>query len=389
MQKLFILLILISSGLSQNSNAQPRQFQTQPPYMPIPIQGTPPKIQAAILLDVSNSMDGLIDQAKAQLWNMVITLGKTRCGGITPNIEIALYEYGRTTNPLRTGYVRQLSGFTTDLDRLSDILFGLTTDGGDEYCGQVIYTSLNDLNWDNNPLSYKTIFIAGNEDFLQGRLHYSKGCHLAKSKGVVVNAIYCGDRIQGISEHWNLIGECGGGSFTNIDQNEKVIDIPTPYDDEIIALNDKLNSTYIGYGADASAKIQSQWTMDSKNFSLGKSVAVKRATAKSNKAIYKNSTWDLVDKAEEDKDFVGKMDVAALPDSLKGRSKAQIQQVVTAKSKERTSIQQKISEKTAARDRFLAAEKAKKQTGSNKSTLESEIEKIIRKQVKAKKMEIQ
>ena len=30
-----------------------------------------PKIQAAILLDVSNSMDGLIDQAKNQLWNMV------------------------------------------------------------------------------------------------------------------------------------------------------------------------------------------------------------------------------------------------------------------------------------------------------------------------------
>ena len=30
-----------------------------------------PKIQAAILLDVSNSMDGLIEQAKAQLWNMV------------------------------------------------------------------------------------------------------------------------------------------------------------------------------------------------------------------------------------------------------------------------------------------------------------------------------
>mgnify|MGYP003492397680 FL=1 len=29
-----------------------------------------PKIQAAILLDVSGSMDGLIEQAKAQLWNM-------------------------------------------------------------------------------------------------------------------------------------------------------------------------------------------------------------------------------------------------------------------------------------------------------------------------------
>ena len=36
----------------------------------------PSKIQVAILLDVSGSMDGLIEQAKAQLWNMLTTLGK-------------------------------------------------------------------------------------------------------------------------------------------------------------------------------------------------------------------------------------------------------------------------------------------------------------------------
>jgi len=41
-----------------------------------------PKIQAAILLDVSNSMDGLIDQAKNQLWNMVNVLSKVTCRGI-------------------------------------------------------------------------------------------------------------------------------------------------------------------------------------------------------------------------------------------------------------------------------------------------------------------
>ena len=38
------------------------------------------KIQAAVLLDVSNSMDGLIEQAKAQLWNMVSVMGKAKCG---------------------------------------------------------------------------------------------------------------------------------------------------------------------------------------------------------------------------------------------------------------------------------------------------------------------
>jgi len=83
-----------------------------------------PKIQAAILLDVSNSMDGLIEQAKAQLWNMVSTMGKAQCdNNVSPQIEIALYEYGRTTNDAGKGYVKQINAFTNDLDQVSKNLF--------------------------------------------------------------------------------------------------------------------------------------------------------------------------------------------------------------------------------------------------------------------------
>lgn len=141
-----------------------------------------PKIQAAILLDVSNSMDGLIDQAKAQLWNMVSVMGKAKCDGVAPQIEIALYEYGRSSNNVKDGYVKQISPFTSDLDKLSQDLFKLNTNGGDEYCGQVIFTSLNELAWNNTANSYKVIFIAGNEDFLQGNLLYTTACAEAKKK---------------------------------------------------------------------------------------------------------------------------------------------------------------------------------------------------------------
>src|SRR6186713_2128025 len=91
-----------------------------------------PKIQAAVLLDVSNSMDGLIEQAKAQLWNMVSVMGKAKCDGVSPQIEIALYEYGRSSNSVTDGYVKQINGFMSDLDQLSQNLFKLTTNGGDE-----------------------------------------------------------------------------------------------------------------------------------------------------------------------------------------------------------------------------------------------------------------
>src|SRR6187402_3616625 len=95
---------------------------------------SPKKIQVAILLDVSNSMDGLINQAKSQLWNMVSVLGKANCEGQTPQIEIALYEYGRSSNNPGNGYVQRINSFTKDLDQVSKNLFRLTTNGGDEYC---------------------------------------------------------------------------------------------------------------------------------------------------------------------------------------------------------------------------------------------------------------
>jgi len=72
----------------------------------------------------------------------------------------------------------------------------------------VIFSSLKELNWDASQNNYKVIFIAGNEDFLQGDVVYTKACAEAKSKGVIVNTIYCGDRMQGIREHWNLNAEC-------------------------------------------------------------------------------------------------------------------------------------------------------------------------------------
>ena len=102
------------------------------------------KVQIALLLDTSNSMDGLINQAKAQLWDIVNEFTYARCGNqIRPRLEIALYQYGNNDLASREGYIQQVLGFSTDLDEISETLFSLTTNGGEEYCGQVIHTSLS------------------------------------------------------------------------------------------------------------------------------------------------------------------------------------------------------------------------------------------------------
>jgi len=48
-------------------------------------------IKVALLLDTSNSMDGLIDQAKSQLWELVNELSYAKCKHESkPSLQIAL-----------------------------------------------------------------------------------------------------------------------------------------------------------------------------------------------------------------------------------------------------------------------------------------------------------
>jgi len=88
------------------------------------------RIQIAILLDTSSSMDGLIDQAKTQLWKVVNTFIEAKHDGKAPFVEVALYEYGNNNNAAGNDWIRLVSPMTRDLDQLSRDLFALKTNGG-------------------------------------------------------------------------------------------------------------------------------------------------------------------------------------------------------------------------------------------------------------------
>lgn len=388
MQRTALAICALSLVLIFSFAKKPQTTQTETITKFTETKVVPQKIQAAILLDVSNSMDGLIEQAKAQLWNMVNTLGRVKCDDNSkPQIEVSLYEYGRSSNSAANGYVKQLVSFTQDLDSISKILFNLNTNGGEEYCGKVIYTSLDELKWNEKNDQYKVIFIAGNEDFLQGNVTYTAACAKAKEKGVIVNTIYCGDRMQGIREHWNLLGECGNGSFTNINQNEKIIDIPTPYDSTLIVLNNRLNATYIAYGAQGKYRANMQKEVDEANATLGNGMAAQRAAAKSMSNAYNNESWDLVDAVKSDKDIINKLDKKTLPDNLKNKSNKDLLLYIEQKQADRSAIQKEMQTVNEKRNVFIADAK-KKMATNGKQTLESAIETSIREQVKRFKMQI-
>lgn len=313
-------------------------------------------IRVALLLDTSNSMDGLIDQAKAQLWDIVNELALAKCENQQPNLRIALYEYGNDGLPASEGYIRHVIGFSDDLDAISEKLFSLTTNGGNEFCGQVIQTSLKQLEWSNNPNDLKLIFIAGNEPFTQGSVSYKKAAELANGKDVTINTIFCGDFETGIRTSWKDGADLTGGEYMAIDHNKVSVHIASPYDDAILECNTRLNSTYIPYGDAGFAKMENQRVQDSNAQGYSNANAVKRTISKSSH-FYKNSTWDLVD-AEQEKGFkYEKIKKDQLPEELQDKSIAELKSIVEKKRTDRQTIQEEIQKLNAKRKAFVTEQK--------------------------------
>jgi hypothetical protein len=340
------------------------------------------RIMLALLLDTSNSMDGLIEQAKSQLWRIVNELAAAKCpDGRKPSIKIALYEYGNDGLPSSEGYIRQVSGMTDDLDLISEKLFSLRTNGGNEFCGQVIKTSLRQLAWSESRADLKLIFIAGNEPFTQGPVPYRLACDLAREKDVIVNTIFCGNHGEGIETSWKNGADLTGGNYMSIEQDQRTVYIVTPFDERISRLNDELNDTYIYYGASGYKKKEMQSRQDSNAESYGQANKVERTLSKSSHA-YKNSTWDLVDATKENEKVIEQTQSDELPEEMKRMSVEQRKTYVKEKSTRRASIQKQIAELGAEREKYIRDHA--QDTGE--TSLDAVMIKAVRTQAKAKNL---
>ena len=379
---LTLLLCLIFN--CNSSNLFSNYILTESNFYSVSMLPKPPpvKIQIAILFDTSNSMDGLINQAKSRIWNIVNEMTNLTYNGQTPIIEFALYDYGNQTLSYSSNFIRQQTPFTTDLDFLSQKLFALSTNGGDEYCGAVIERSITDLGWSFNENDLKMIYIAGNEPFNQGPVDYKSVCEIATSNNIFVNTIYCGDYNQGVKEFWRDGASCSGGDYFNINSDKKVVHIPTPYDNEIRSYNDSLNTTYVGYGHRGKRKMKMQMIQDNNAASQAGAVAVERTIVKSKKS-YNNSTWDIIDAVEEDgEEILDKLKIDDLPEELRGKSEKEIKKYIEIKRQKRVYYQKNIAELAKKREVFISEEMMKRSDNSEEDDFGTAVSKSVKERAK-------
>jgi hypothetical protein len=359
------ILVLTLTGASSRSCAET-------PVPPAPVRK--PVIQLAILLDTSNSMDGLIDQARTQLWRVVNEFGTARKGGVMPELQVALYEYGNDGLPAASGHIRRVLPFTTDLDKVSEELFALRTNGGQEYCGQVISEAVGGLQWSTSGEDLKVIFIAGNEEYTQGSVDYKTATASAIARGIIVNTIFCGDKGQGLATQWGAGATMAEGRYVAIDQNAQVADIEAPQDAEIAALGMNLNKTYLAYGAKGTEGLTRQSIQD-KNLEAKKGANVQRQIAKSS-GNYKNTSWDLVDATKHGTLDIEKVKSSDLPSEMRTMTVAQRKEHVRATEKKRSEIQKKIAVLDGERKKYVAEKR--KQLPPAATTLDEAIIAAVR-----------
>ena len=337
-----------------------------------------PKIQIALIMDTSGSMEGLIEQAKSQLWGLVGELSHAKYNGKTPKLEIALYEYGNDGLSSRGGYIRRIAPLISDLDEISASLFALRTNGGSEYCGKVIQTSLNQLEWSNSKDDIKMIFIAGNEPFTQGPVNYESACGNARAKGVVVNTIHCGSYQEGINGRWKSGAMIGGGDYMAIEQNRRTVYVQSPYDDRINECGVQLNKTYIYYGANGCAKKEVQECEDANASTYSKSNLATRNSMKVS-GFYSNESWDLVDAAVQDSSIVVNVDKKTLAPELQKKTDAELETYVKEQAAKRAELKKEIAELNKKRVAYIA-----KQNKAEGVDLQSSMVNAVKKQAKAK-----
>jgi hypothetical protein len=323
-----------------------------------------PKIQLALLLDVSNSMDGLIDQAKAQLWKIVNELAGMEQNGNPADIELSLYTFGDDRLLAKDGYIKQWNAFSNDLDLISQNLFALTTSGGEEYCGWTLADAVDDLNWTGRASDLKIIVIAGNESFAQGTKNYIESCKRSNQNNIIVNTIFCGHCPDGKSLFWEDAAIRGQGKYMCIDQDQQIEYIATPYDSLINDQNNKLNDTYIGYGAIGSKRKEMQLIQDDEASSFSSSNMTERVLSKSSRA-YSNASWDILDLYKEDKEAVLKLEDEMLPEGLKGKSKKEKIDYLERLRAERKNIQTSIGSLSKERAVFIEQYRAENSTTEN------------------------
>lgn len=338
------------------------------------------KMEIVFVLDTTGSMGGLIDGAKKTIWSIINDISAAQP---KPEIKIGFVAYRDKGD----AYVTQDFDLTSDLDSAFSTLQKFAASGGGdmpEHVSAGMHDAVSKTKWtvggSNNKALYQSIFLVGDcpphTDYTDG-LNYKAETDKAAQKGIFVNAIRCGDNTE-TEKVWMDVAKRGNGSYFSIAQTGGVVEISTPYDDEMIKLGAELETTTIARRGMEKARNES---LASAGFGGGgfggaaapSASAVRRSVdaledrAKSNyiarqsfnaKSSQIYGAFDLVTSVANGRK-IEDIKEAEWPADLKKKPLAERRKLLQAKVAQRKTIKTKLAALETKRNAFLRAQTAK------------------------------
>jgi hypothetical protein len=320
-----------------------------------------PTVEVAFVLDTTGSMGGLIEGAKRKIWSIATSILDSN-----PDAEIrmGLVAY----RDIGDDYVTKTFDLTTDIQDLYASLLELRARGGGDWpesVNEALDVAVNKLHWTPSSDARRIVFLVGDApphmDYAQDT-KYPVTLAVARQKDIVVNAVQAGDA-RDTERVWRDIAQNGNGRFIPIPQDGgHVVVIETPYDDDIIILQNEINRTVIPYGPRALQKRTEDQTRQ-----LAK-VAAAAPSQASDMASYINKRarssseavtggGDLVSEFAAGRQKLDAIKDDELPDTLRPLKPEQRVAELDNQMKTRNALNQKLAALVQKRDSYVASQR--------------------------------
>jgi hypothetical protein len=211
----------------------------------VAVGGPAPRVEVTFVLDTTGSMGGLIEGAKRRIWSIARRIGE---GRPRPDLRLALVAYRDRGD----AYVTQVHDLTADMDAVYRGLMSFQANGGGdgpEHVSAALSDAVHRISWSGGP-AVRVIFLVGDApphvDYQDG-LDYRRHAREAAARGIVVEAVQCGDDAD-TAAVWREIAGLASGHYARIDAQGGMPARVTPVDEELARLNGELSATVVAGG---------------------------------------------------------------------------------------------------------------------------------------------
>jgi hypothetical protein len=221
------------------------------------------------------------------------------------------------------------------------------------------------LSWTQGEEICRIMFLVGDApphmDYAQDT-KYPEVLRKARERDIVVNAVQAGGA-RDTERVWRSIAQLGNGRYIPIPQDGgHLVVIETPYDHEIIELQDKINGTVIPYGpreqrGDVERKTRQAASAPAPVAAEMSGYLTRNAAKSAGAAI--TGSGDLVADVKAGRQKLDEVRKDELPDRLRGMNTDERRAFIDAQMAERKTLNERMAALVKQRDRYVHEQAAK------------------------------